>query len=172
MTQSLPTRNTSNPLWPRAADPCLAGTSPPLIWLHLSVTKITALNEGTHLTKTFLTSHQDETTFWSHETRCWQLSLLRAAHVCVLINKGAAAPWSVGFTVRGFVPNFCNIRGRNSQPCPKDLDMKRSSEHMNTAAEVPSAAWMDGVCASCRVGLSRGCSQRGQRTAGHCMGSG
>lgn len=109
--------------------PCLACKSPPPIRLHLPITKLTALKERTHLTKIFLTLHQDETPSWSHETCCWQLSSLRAASVCVYVmNKGAAAPWHVGFTVRDFVPNFNNLKGRNSQPCPNDLDMKRSSD--------------------------------------------
>lgn len=92
--------------------------------------------------------------------RCWQLGLLRAASACMyIINKGAAAPQQVGFTIRDFVPNFNNFKGRNSQPCPNDLDMKRSSEHMNTTVEVPGEACTDGACAWCRAVLSRGGSR-------------
>lgn len=140
-------------------------------WYRL-ICLIAALKEGTHSTKTFLTLHQDETTseamrHAAGSSACWEQP------VCLyIINKGAAAPWHVGFTVRVFIPNFNNLRGRYSQPCPNDLEMKRSSEHMSTTVGVPGEPCTDGVCAWCRAVLSRGSSRHGQCTAGRCTGSG
>lgn len=86
--------------------PRLACRSPPLISLYLSITKITAIKEATHSTKTFLTLHQDEITCWSHEMGCWQLSFLRAAHVCVHHSQRHSGSLTCWVYSQGFSSQF------------------------------------------------------------------